>query len=161
VEWRGTQTAAYAGWVPVLGAGLAVLGAFLVATTADAPGSALWPGVLCLAAGALIIVAGVAFGRLGLVLDATGVHLSFGPWRWPRRDVPWSAVRSADVADVRWLPWGGWGLRWRPGHGTAALLRQGPGVEFGLANGRVLVVTIDDAEAAVDAARAWLPSRPA
>ena len=108
----------------------------------------------------VVIAAGIVFGRLLLVLDAAGVHLSFGPWGWPRREVPWSGVRSVAVVDVRWLPWGGWGLRWRPGHGTAALLRQGPGVEFGLVDGRVLVVTVDEAEAAVDAARTWLVDPP-
>jgi hypothetical protein len=154
MEWRGTQSAAYTGWVVMAGVVLAAVGVVLLA--AGGPDAALWSGLLCLAAGVIVAASGIVFGRMALVLDATGVHLSFGPWGLPRRDVPWSAVRAATVVDVRWLPWGGWGLRWRPGHGTAALLRQGPGVEFGLADGRVLVVTLDEAQAAADAARAWL-----
>lgn len=154
MEWRGTQSAAYTGWVVMAGVAVVVGGAVLLA--ARGSGASLWSGLLCLAAGVVVVVAGIVFGRLALVLDATGVHLSFGPWGRPRRDLPWSAVRSATVVDVRWLPWGGWGMRWRPGRGTAALLRQGPGVEFGLADGRVLVVTLDEAQAAADAARAWL-----
>ena len=156
MEWRGTQRAAYSPWVVLVGVVMVAMGAALLVSSTDGSGTPAWPGVLCLGAGALVVAAGIVFGRLLLVLDASGAHLSFGPWDRPRRDLPWSVVRSASVVDVRWLPWGGWGLRWRPGHGTAALLRQGPGVEFGLADGRVLVVTVDDAEAAADAARGWL-----
>lgn len=154
MEWRGSQSAAYTWWVVLSGVAVAFGGAVLVAVGGS--GASLWSGLLCLAAGGIVVAAGIVFGRMTLVLDATGVHLCFGPWGVPRRDVPWSDVRSATVVDVRALPWGGWGMRWRPGRGTAALLRQGPGVEFGLADGRVLVVTLDEAQAAADAARAWL-----
>lgn len=118
MEWRGTQSAAYTEWVVMAGVAVAVAGAILLAVGGS--GASLWSGLLCLAAGGVVVAAGIVFGRLALVLDRTGVHLSFGPWGFPRRDVPWSAVRGATLVDVRWLTWGGWGMRWRPGHGTAA-----------------------------------------
>lgn len=156
MEWRGTQTAGYSTWVALLGVLLALVGAFLMVAGASADSATFWSGLLCVVVGVAIALSGIVFGRLALVLDAQGVHLALGPWHRPRRDVPWHDVRSVAVVDVRALPWGGWGMRWRPRHGTAALLRQGPGVEFGLADDRVLVVTVDDPEAAVAAARSWL-----
>lgn len=156
MEWRGTQTAGYSVWVTLLGVLLVLVGAFLTVSGAGGDSATLWSGLLCGVVGVAIAVSGIVFGRLTLVLDAQGVHLSLGPWHRPRRDVPWHEVRSVSVVDVRALPWGGWGMRWRPGHGTAALLRQGPGVEFALVDDRVLVVTVDEPEAAAAAARSWL-----
>ncbi len=141
----------------VLGPLVAIAGVAAALAVGSGELAAAWASaLLCIAVGAFVSWSAINFGSVALALDEVGVHVSFGPWRWPRRDLPWTEVAAARVVDVRAWPWGGWGMRWRPHEGTAALVRQGPGVEFALTSGKVLVVTIDDADVAVLAASTWL-----
>ena len=157
--WSGRATASYRWWMLALGGLVAVMGAAIAVALANNEVAAAWgSALLCVAVGAFVSWSAINFGSVVLVLDGAGVHVSFGPWSWPRRDLPWAGVTAARVVDVRAWPWGGWGMRWRPGDGTAALVRQGPGVEFTLTSGKVLVVTLDDADAAAAASRTWLAS---
>lgn len=141
-----------------LGVLVAVGGSWVVLALPDKDGGTTPPGyaLITLISGAVITAAAVVFSRVDLRLDPDGVHVSFGPWAWPRRDITWSEVRRAAVVEVRALPWGGWGYRWNPWKkGTAALMRRGPGIEFHLTDGSVLVVTVDNADAGAAAAQQW------
>jgi hypothetical protein len=59
-------------------------------------------------------------------------------------------VVQAEAIDIRPLEWGGWGYRGslRLMGRAAVVLRAGPGVRLELRGGRVLAVTVDDAETA-------------
>jgi hypothetical protein len=47
------------------------------------------------------------------------------------------------------MTWGGWGYRWVPTrHATAAVVRRVPGLRLDRTDGRVFVVTVDDADRA-------------
>ena len=125
-----------------LGVLLAVGGAWLVLVVPDKDGSSVSPVwvLVPVLAGAVVVGASIVFTSVAVVLDAAGVHLRFGPWGRPRRDIPWSSVTSVEVVDVRVLPWGGWGYRWNPWKkGTAAVMRRGPGLQFDLSDARMLV----------------------
>lgn len=80
-----------------------------------------------------------------LLVDQRGVHVAFGPWRWPRLTVPLREITSARVTTVRPSEWGGWGYRIRR-DGRALVLRQGPGVWLELSGGRHFVASTRDPE---------------
>jgi hypothetical protein len=157
--WQGGSRAVYGTWLVAVGIAVAVGGTWLTVAVPDKDGSAVpWAFALIpLLAGVFVAGAAIVFGRVDLRLDDTGVHLSFGPWGWPRRHIGWADVAAVRELDVRALPWGGWGYRWNPWRkGTAALMRQGPGLEFTLVDDGVLVVTVDDAESGLAAAMSWV-----
>lgn len=154
--WQGRSRMRIRGWLAALGIVVAIGGTGMVLVLPDTDGGAVPPAfaLIPLAAGLFILWASIVFTTVVLVMDAQGAHMAFGPWGRPRRDVPWSAITGVSTVDVRALPWGGWGYRWSS-KGTAAVMRRGPGIQFDLADGRILVVTVDDAEAGAAAARQW------
>jgi hypothetical protein len=121
------------------------------------------------AIGALMVVAGVPVGLLGVpvagvalvvggllvlwccvitvTVDRTGLAVGLGPLGLPRLRVPLAEIAEARVEDVVPLGYGGWGLRFVPGV-VAVVLRTGPAVVVTRRSGRTLVVTVDDAETA-------------
>lgn len=85
---------------------------------------------------AIAVLAGVAvvFKELRIVLDDETLTVGFGPFR---RRVPLPAITRCEPLTYRWLDWGGWGIRWRPG----GMLFNVPGdhgqaVQLTLANNR-------------------------
>lgn len=161
-QWRGSSRSWFGPWLVVLGVLIAVGGTWLTLALPDKDGSQTPPAfaLIPLGAGIIVIVAAILFTSVALVLDSGGVHMGFGPWGKPGRDIPWSEVVGAKAVDVRALPWGGWGYRWNPWRkGTAAMMRRGPGIEFDLGNESMLVVTVDDADAGAAFAQQWI--RPA
>jgi hypothetical protein len=85
---------------------------------------------------AIAVLAGVAvvFKELRIVLDDEALTAGFGPLR---RRVPLQAISRCEPLTYRWLDWGGWGIRWRPG-GTLFNVPgdQGQAVQLTLANNR-------------------------
>ena len=151
----------YAVWLALLGVIVAIGGTSMVLVL---PGKDGGPtpsafALIPLAAGLFITWAAIVFTKVVLVLDADGAHMAFGPWARPRRDIPWTGITGVSSVDVRALPWGGWGYRWSS-KGSAAVMRRGPGIQFDLADGRILVVTVDDADAGAAAARQWWQPAP-
>ena len=160
-SWRGSSRSWFGPWLVVLGIVIAVGGGWLTLTLPDKDGGPTPPAfaLIPILAGVVVIVAAVLFTKVVLVLDADGVHMGFGPWGRPGRDIAWRQVTGATAVDVRALPWGGWGYRWNPRRkGTAALMRTGPGIQFDLDDGSMLVVTVDDADAGAAVARRWCGS---
>ena len=133
---------------------LAVVGSLIAALTSGAPGGVPWMlvGVLAIA-----IASAVALDRAEVIVDQTCITVRLGRFGWPRRTFPWPGVREVAAIDVRPTEWGGWGYRWVPWRrGTAAVMRAGDGLRIERRDGRVFVVTVDDAAAGATAARAFL-----
>ena len=79
----------------------------------------------------------VSVGREGLLVRSV--------LGWPWRRIDLSQIASVEVVDVHpFQQWGGWGWRSNP-QGTAVVTRKGPALQTTLTNGRVFVVTCEDA----------------
>ncbi len=90
----------------------------------------------------------LSFGRLEVRADRSGLHVAYGPLRWPSTTVAIDRIDKATVIDVRPMKWGGWGYRGslKLMNQAAVVHRAGPGVRLDLDDGKVFVVTVDDPE---------------
>ena len=87
----------------------------------------------------------LAFIKLDVTVDLDGLTVRFGPFGWPRKRIPLEKMVNADSIDLSPWKWGGWGYRWIPGRGTAAVLRRGAAIVVTKTNGKKFAVTVDDA----------------
>ncbi|AEW93147.1 lipoprotein [Streptantibioticus cattleyicolor NRRL 8057 = DSM 46488] len=113
----------------------------------------------CVAAGLLVLFGTLAFTHVRVRVDRECLEVRCGHIGVPRRRIPLEDVASAQM--VPWISpcgWGGWGYRWRPGLGTAVVVRRGPGLVLDLGEGRRFTITVDDPEGAVTAIRDRLRS---
>ena len=78
-----------------------------------------------------------------VLVDQRGLHVAFGPWRWPRITVPVREIESAGVTTVRPQEWGGLGYRIRPG-ARGLILGHGRGVRLELSGARYFVTSTKD-----------------
>ncbi|MBA0052597.1 hypothetical protein E0L36_17400 [Streptomyces sp. AJS327] len=144
----------------MLGVGCLALGIALAVSAAWSGGVAplVMSVVGCVAAGLLALFGTLSFVKVSVLVDGESLLVRCGHLGLPRRSIP-----LREVVDVEMTPvvtprhWGGWGYRWRPGMGTAIVVRQGEGIVVRLADGKVFTVTVDDAASAVRAIRGWLP----
>ncbi len=103
----------------------------------------------------------VTFSKLNVEVREDGFFIRFGYWKYPVQKIDWNRVASVRAIQVEPTQWGGWGYRWVPWKkATAAVMRRGPGLRFDFANGKVFVITIDDAETALAAIRSVLDRMP-
>jgi hypothetical protein len=80
---------------------------------------------------------------------------------WPAKYISYDHVVSVRTLNVRPTEWGGWGYRWVPWRkATAAVMRAGEGLHFTFANGKQFVVTIDNADIALEAIRRAMDELP-
>ncbi|MER5928694.1 hypothetical protein [Streptomyces sp. NPDC002054] len=159
--WTG-RASNRAQWL-LAGAGVACIVLGIVLALDSAWSSGMVPLVMavvgCVAAGLLILYGTLAFVHVHVTVDAEAVEVRCGHIGLPRRRFVFT-----DIASVVFLPrispheWGGWGLRWRPEKGTAVVVRRGMGLELKLDDGKIFIVTVDDAENAVRVIRAHLRS---
>ncbi|MGH3314201.1 MAG: hypothetical protein ACRDP3_27065 [Streptomyces sp.] len=157
--WTGRATNRIQWLLAALGAGCVALGIALGVETGWDLGSAplLMSVVGCLAAGVLGLFGTLAFVQVRVRVDGEALEVRCGHVGVPRRRIPLGEVVDAEVAhSVCPRQWGGWGYRWRPGKGTAVVVRRGEGVLLRLGDGRTFTVTVDDAEAAVRTIRGRL-----
>ncbi|MFF3335351.1 hypothetical protein ACFYWX_38415 [Streptomyces sp. NPDC002888] len=162
--WTGRATNRAQWLLALFGAACMALGIELAVDSAWSSGIALVVSVVgCIAAGLLVLFGTLAFVHVDLKLDRECVEVRCGHIGVPRRRIPLSHVAGADFdPDVTPRHWGGWGYRWRPEKGTAVVVRRGEGVVLRLWNGHSFTITVDNAEAAVQAIRARLrPTTPA
>ena len=107
----------------------------------------------------LAVLAAVVFTRLSVEVTDAEVRIAYG-YGWPVQRIRWDRVASVQVINVRPTEWGGWGYRWVPWRkGTAAVMRAGSGFRFDFANGKVFVVTVDDADAGLEIIRGVLATK--
>lgn len=162
VVWTGRATNRLQWLLATLGAGCLALGIALGFRTAWALDSAplLMSVVGCVAAGLLGLFGTLAFVHVQVSVDSEALEVRCGHAGLPRRRILLGEILAAEVA-TRVTPrqWGGWGYRWRPGKGTAVIVRRGEGVVLRLGDGHTFTVTVDDAESAVRAIRGQLGKR--
>lgn len=160
--WTGRATNRLQWLLAPLGAGCLALGVALPVDTAWRYGSVpLAMSVIgCVAAGLLILFGTLAFVHVRVRIDAEALEVRCGHAGLPRRRILLAEVVAAEVVrGVTPCQWGGWGYRWRPGKGTAVVVRRGEGLALRLGDGRIFTVTVDDAEAAARAVRRRLRGR--
>lgn len=161
--WTGRATNRAQWLLASLGAGCLALGIALGVETAWELDSAplIMSVVGCLAAGVLGLFGTLAFVHVQVSVDGEALEVRCGHVGLPRRRILLGEVRSAEVVpSVTPRHWGGWGYRWRPGKGTAVIVRRGEGVMLCLGDGHTFTFTVDDAEAAVRAIRRHLAKGP-
>ncbi|MFC0602638.1 hypothetical protein [Streptomyces palmae] len=154
--WTGRATNRVQWPLAALGAACVALGVELAVDSSWASGLVplLMSVIGCVAAGLLIIFGTLAFVHVAVRVDADALEVRCGHIGVPRRRIPLRQVAGAEfVAQVTPCQWGGWGYRWRPEKGTAVVVRRGEGLVLRLGDGRVFTVTVDDAQAAVEAVR--------
>ena len=147
--WTGSARAAWPMAV-VLVLLAAAVAAIVVSVTVD--DLVVWPAALPLFLSALVVS---AFRSVTVTIDRTQLVARYAPpfafgHRIARRD-----IESAEMIDVRPMKWGGWGYRGsrRLFKRAAIVIRGGPGLRLGLADGTILTITVDDPPGAIDALR--------
>ena len=131
--WTSSATGSLPFTVVVIGMGVVV--AIL--------GVAGGPHYLLLVA-ALLAILPIAFAVFHVSVGQRGLQVR-SVLGWPRRRIDLSQIASVEVVDVHpFQQWGGWGWRSSP-QGTAVVTRKGPALQTTLTNGRVFVVTCEDA----------------
>lgn len=132
-----------------------VLAAFGVQTPAAAWGLVLGFVVL------VLIQAGVLSWGIRTRVDPDGVHVRgmpvpFPSWQIKPSDIAW--VERITVSALR--EWGGWGPRWKPTVGMAALFSGPDAVRLMLASGQVRVISTRQPDELAASIEALLPADP-
>ncbi|MQS35765.1 hypothetical protein [Streptomyces katsurahamanus] len=154
--WTGRATNRMQWLLALAGAAFVVLGIELAVNSSWTSGIAplLMSVIGCVAVGLLMLYGTLAFVHVSVRVDSDAMEVRCGHLGLPRRRIPLSHVVGADFApSVTPRQWGGWGYRWRPGKGTAVVVRRGEGLVVTLGDGLTFTVTVDDAESAVRAIR--------
>ena len=162
VIWQGSIKAPFLRWGVTAAMGVTLM-IILIANNYANPTERIvgwdWAGVSV----PLILAAFAATGlsKLRVEIRRDACEIFYGDLGWPRQKIEWVNVANVRVINVRPTEWGGWGYRWVPWRRVwAAVLRAGEGLRFEFGNGKVFVVTIDDAETALAAIRRVLDELP-
>ncbi|MFE0703823.1 hypothetical protein [Streptomyces sp. NPDC058872] len=161
--WTGRATNRFQWLAAVAGAACMALGITLAVESPWTSGIVplLMAVIGCVVAGLLVLFGTLAFVQVAVKVDDRAMEVRCGHIGVPRRRIPLSHVVAADFAPrVTPRQWGGWGYRWRPGKGTAVVVRRGEGLVLRLGDGRRFTVTVDDAESAVRVIRDRLRPPP-
>lgn len=138
-------------WIVMLSA-LSLGGAAAVAGHLLAPSFVWW---ILLGAAFLTSLLLLPFRRLDLTVDSNGVRACWGGLF--SKTVALDDIASVQVGRYRWISFGGWGWRYNlKGDVAFSILGVNPTLEVTRRNGRKLVVTLTDPQAAADAINDWL-----
>ncbi|MFW6693221.1 hypothetical protein [Streptomyces sp. MAR4 CNX-425] len=154
--WTGRATNRVQWLLALIGAACMALGIELAVAAPFTGGLAplVMSVVGCIAAGLLVLAGTVAFVHVAVSVDDDALEIRCGHLGLPRRRILLSDVLAADFAPlVTPRHWGGWGYRWRPGKGTAVVVRRGEGLVLRLVDDHDFTITVDNAEEAVRAIR--------
>lgn len=160
VLWRGRAESVMLRAIVLLAVALVLAGVVFGNQYAD-PSEQLrgWSWLALVVPIGLALIAAVVFTRLSVEVTDDEVRITFG-YGWPVQRIRWDRVAQVQVVNVRPTEWGGWGYRWVPWKkGTAAVMRAGSGFRFDFANGKVFVVTVDDADAGLEVIRGVLAKK--
>lgn len=131
VVWVGSARSQVMAW---LGLSFAVVGAVLVFVE---PGL----GLILLGTGVLLWW----MHALSVRVDDRGVHVGWGPLRWPGRSYALSTIVAAEAETIEPMQWGGWGYRVSP-RGTGLIVRRGEGFVLHRSGAADIAVTVDGAD---------------
>ena len=157
VRWRGTASSIVLSWV-LISVFVFAFGAIIVANIYARPEEKI-SGVAWLAPLAVLVlglVISALSARVAVEVDDNEMRVRFG-FGWPTRHIPWASVEKVEWVEVRPWQWGGWGYKVSLlKRSSAIVLRAGEGLKVTLANGRILVVTVDGAKHGLEAMRSIL-----
>jgi len=116
------------------------------------------------AAGILFLLLSQAFAPV-VVLSANKVVIDgdFIAWQ-PRlhrralRKYRWHQIKDVQLYNANGWIWG-WGLRWHPKIGWGHIVKSGPAIRIIKNNGRSFVITVVDAQTAVETAQKFLAGK--
>lgn len=100
------------------------------------------------AIGGVVALVALETHTVRVTVDRRGLAVAWGPFGVPVNRVAIERVAVASAIVVRPGEWGGWGYRGglRLMGKAAAVVTGGPGIRLDLTDGRVFVVTVDDAD---------------
>jgi hypothetical protein len=117
-------------------------------TAPPSPGSEPASSDTVIAAVTLVLIAvlgvGLAVARITVTLDID-LTVRMSPF-WYRKRIDPGTVTDAVPIDIRAQDWGGWGVRFGTGRGTAVLMDDGPGVRLSIRGRRDLWLRCRDPE---------------
>jgi hypothetical protein len=141
VYWERTIHIAGPVILLIVGALVVAVGAAVLSAMGSTSG---FPFALGTALFVAVLSVGMSFWRVRADRRGFVVRAALG---WPRVTIPNDEITEVRVIEVNpTADFGGWGWRWAPGRRTGIVMRRGPGIEVTRADGRRLVVTVDDAE---------------
>lgn len=147
--WMRSVRTATPGLIAIgLGVLVAAGGAVLAATLAGQDASGDTQVVMWVLAGLAILLLALALMFLAyrVTVDASGLTVR-GVLGWPVFRVPLTDLSEVRVTDVSPLAdFGGWGVRWDGAGRFGIVVRRGEAIEIVRMNGKIFVVTVDDAE---------------
>lgn len=126
-DWSGSASN---GWA-AFGAALPVLAVLFI--------DPIW--TILMVAIAMVMV---AFSSVRVEAGEQGVAIDIGPFGWPRQHIAVEEISGVEALDVKPMAYGGWGYRVRSGV-RAFIIRSGPAIRIGRAEGPDTLVTVDDA----------------
>lgn len=113
--------------------------------------------ILTMVLGVITLVIALLIFRVTVTITDTGIRWALGGII--AKTIPWAEITGVELVTVSPGDYGGWGYRFN-GESNAILLRGGPGIKISRRTTRPLVITVDDAEAAVQAANFYLTNEP-
>jgi len=154
--WIGTTTIAVAGRIIFAAAVTVVLVLIAILLVTGAGG----PPAVVIAAGAVVLVVVLFVSTLTFRVRASASGLSVRSLTgWPRVEIPTRDIRSVRSMHLDpFAEFGGWGLRHAVDGRYGVVLRAGDALEVTRSDGRVFVVTVDDAATAASVLAASVPS---
>jgi hypothetical protein len=154
--WIGTATIAVAGRIIFAAAVTVVLVLIVILLVTGAGG----PSAVVIASGAVVLVLVLFVSTLTFRVRASASGLSVRSLTgWPRVEIPTQDIRSVRSMHLDpFAEFGGWGLRHAVDGRYGVVLRAGDALEVTRSNGRVFVVTVDDAATAASVLAASLPT---
>jgi hypothetical protein len=162
VVWQGTLKSPLLRWGVTASMGVVLMIILIANNFAEADERIVgWDWLAVTLPLLIAVIASSGLSKLRVEVRRDAFEIFYGDISWPRQKISWDVVANVRVIDVRPTQWGGWGYRWVPWRKAwAAVLRAGEGLKFEFGNGKVFVITIDDADAALAAIRRVLDELP-
>jgi hypothetical protein len=109
--------------------------------------------------GAALLLLGFCLSEISVTIDQRGLTIAYTPLRWPVSTLPLDRIDVAERIDMT-ATYLGVQRRWGA---TAVLMRSGEAIRVLRHDGRVLIVSVPDADTAAallnDLSAPWAPSR--
>jgi hypothetical protein len=114
----------------------------------------IWTVVFLIAISLLVL----HFSRLTVTVDDVSVTAAFGYIDWPKREIRYDEIESAQKVRNKW--WYGYGVRWVPG-GTMYNVQGNDAVELTYTSGKKFRIGTNDVDALYTAISSHVPDTTA